>query len=296
MHQPGAKEVQINKSALIAAIAATLVLFAPDLAQAEPLLWKVTNGAATVYLFGSVHLLKPGAVWDTPKVEAALARSGELWEEVANIDDMAAARPLVQSLGLDPGHPLTAKLDPAHQVALASALKTLGAPPTAFDPMRPWLAAVTLDIAPLLKAGYDPKAGVDILIKHAADQRGLPVKGFETLAQQLHYFADMSPKDELALLDETLDQIPDATDDLNETEAAWEQGDETRLASLMRKGMSDELYQLLLVKRNQAFALAIAERLKSPGVAFVVVGAGHLAGPDSVQAKLKRLGFKAMVQ
>jgi len=33
--------------------------------------------------------------------------------------------------------------------------------------------------------------------------------------------------------------------------------------------------------------------MAKPGTVFVAVGAGHLAGPDSVQAQLARLGVKA---
>ncbi|MEG8018125.1 TraB/GumN family protein [Sphingomonas sp. LR55] len=34
-------------------------------------------------------------------------------------------------------------------------------------------------------------------------------------------------------------------------------------------------------------------RLGTPGTVFIAVGAGHLAGKDSVQAQLAKLGVKA---
>ena len=152
----------------IAAALFTAAAMVAGAAQAEPALWKVTHGQATAYLYGSVHLLKHDAVWDTPKVEAALSQAKELWLEIKDVDDPAAMRPLVAKLGVDPTHPLSGQLDAAYQEKLKKALKSVGYPETALEPMRPWLAALTLNLAPLQRGGYDPEAGVDRLLKAAA--------------------------------------------------------------------------------------------------------------------------------
>ena len=272
------------------------MITAPVAALAEPALWKVTNGASTVYLYGSVHLLRHAAVWDTPKVEQALKESGELWLEIADVDNHARMQLLLMQLGLDSARPLRAKLDDTYRAKLEKALQSLGGSTTAFDRMRPWLAAVSLNVVPLQRAGYDPEAGVDKLLKAAADKRGEPVKAFETTEQQLRYFADMTEPQEVDLLRQTLDEFDDELADLDQLEMAWEAGDVSRIAVLMRKDMSGDLYQLLIVRRNQNFARQIAERMKTPGVAFVAVGAAHLAGPDSVQAQLRTYGLSAVRQ
>ncbi len=272
------------------------MITAPVAALAEPALWKVTNGASTVYLYGSVHLLRHAAVWDTPKVEQALKESGELWLEIADVDNPARMQLLLMQLGLDSARPLRAKLDDTYRAKLEKALQSLGGSTTAFDRMRPWLAAVSLNVVPLQRAGYDPEAGVDKLLKAAADKRGEPVKAFETTEQQLRYFADMTEPQEVDLLRQTLDEFDDELADLDQLEMAWEAGDVSRIAVLMRKDMSGDLYQLLIVRRNQNFARQIAERMKTPGVAFVAVGAAHLAGPDSVQAQLRTYGLSAVRQ
>lgn len=279
-----------------AVIGAAAMMLGPSTASAAPKLWKVSGGAATVYLYGSVHILKPATYWDTPQVETALGESRTLWLEIADIDKPADMFPLIQSLGLDAAHPLSGKLAPDDQVRLAAALKTLGAPPMALDKMRPWMAAITLSMAPLQKAGYDPASGVDLLLKKAASARGIPVMGFETGAQQLHYFADLSAADELDFLHQTLAQFADALPLLDKTEAAWEAGDERELYRLSRMDISESLYQLILVKRNQAFAKTIASWMATPGTEMVVVGAAHLAGPDSVQSQLRKMGYQVTAQ
>jgi uncharacterized protein YbaP (TraB family) len=281
---------------LAVALAFVLGLGVPAWAQAAPKLWKATRGAATIYLFGSVHLLRPEVDWKGPKLEAALAASQELWLEIADADNTAAAAPLMQRFGFDAVHPLSAKLSDADRALLAKAAADAGASPAALETMRPWLAATLLSIAPLQRAGYDPALGVDVLILKEARARGLPVKGFETLEQQVHVLADLPPAEEVDMLHHTL---AEASDELAQTEtlrAAWEAGDEAAIAVLVRKDVSDALYQRLIVERNRRFAAAIDDRLKAGGVATVVVGTGHLVGADSVQAQLTRLGWRIEVE
>jgi hypothetical protein len=265
-------------------------------ATAEPALWKITNGASTAYLFGSVHLLKHDAVWNTPKVETALASSSELWLEITDVDDPAAMQATVRSLGTDPGHPLSQRLDAGRRARLSAILAGLGAPQTALDPMRPWLAAVTLSVFPLQKAGYDPAAGVDRLLKQTAVKRGMAVKGFETSTEQLHYLADMSETEQMDMLQQSIDDYDTALGELDRLEAAWERGDDREIARLEREELPPALYQRLLVGRNAIFARKLAERMKTPGVIFVAVGAAHLAGPDSVQSMLASRGLHAVRQ
>lgn len=269
---------------------AALALALP--AAAEPAIWVAKSPTATVYLFGSVHLLKADAQWRSAKLERALAASQELWLEVANLDDAATARPLIAQLGLDPQHPLSNKLDDVHRAKLAALLQGVGAPTNALDPMRPWLAGLTVELMPLQKAGFNPNAGVDVTLKAEAVKRGEPVKGFETLQQQFHYFADLNPKDELDFFNESLDDSAEGLKTMTEVEHAWEVGDTAAIAKALNDDMPKPVYDVLVVKRNQDFARQIRARMQSPGVVLVVVGAAHLAGPDSVQAQLAALGVK----
>jgi uncharacterized protein YbaP (TraB family) len=281
---------------LAATLAVVLGLCAPAWAQAAPKLWKATRGAATIYLFGSVHLLKPNEDWKSPKLDAALGASQELWLEIADPGDTDAAAPLMQQFGFDPAHPLSGKLGDADRALLARASADLGFPAANLEIMRPWLAATLLSIAPLQKAGYDPALGVDVLILKDARARGLPVKGFETLEQQVHYLADLTPAEEVDMLHQTLAEESDELAESDTLRAAWEAGDEAAIAQLVRKDASDALYQRLIVERNRRFAAAIDARMKTGGVVMVVVGAGHLVGLDSVQAQLTRLGWRIEVE
>jgi uncharacterized protein YbaP (TraB family) len=257
-------------------------------------MWEATGpSGGTVYLFGTFHLLRKDTVWDTPRLETAFAASSELWLEIADVGDKAAIQPIVAKYGIDAQHPLSTKLGPADQALLAKDAQAVGMPVAQLDPMRPWFAALLLSIAPMQKAGYGADNGVDLALKAKADARREPVEGFETLEQQLRYFADLPPQRELEFLHQTLKEFDLDLKELDEAAADWARGDvdamDKVLVGDMRKE-APELYDLLLKKRNEAMADQITARLAKGGTVFVAVGAAHLAGPDSIQAALERRG------
>jgi uncharacterized protein YbaP (TraB family) len=264
-------------------------------AWAEPALWVVKSRTATVYLFGTIHLLKRASRWETPRIKTAFERSNELWLEVPDGGDADAAAPAVNRLGFDRRTPLTDKLTAYDRDRLAAVARVLGEPLSDFEPMRPWLAALRLSMAPLVKAGYDPEAGVDRTLKRQADLAGRPVKAFETVEQQIRGLADIPEPLQLSQLHLALDAFARDGPRLEALERAWEAGDTgaiwAALDADMRR-MSPPLYKALLLHRNRVFAAGVARRLRGEGTVFVAVGAGHLAGPDGVPALLARRGLR----
>lgn len=263
---------------------------------AQPALWVIKDADSTIYLFGSIHVLRPSLDWHSPKVAKALAESADVTLEISNADDPTVAQPLIQSLGLDPAHPLSGKLPAAEQARLQSALKGLGLPPERIEPMRPWLVGLTLGMAPLRQAGYDPASGVELQLSAEAKRAGKPLAGFETIEQQMRFFADLPPKAEVAFLSASLDTVQDGPPALDRMVSSWSAGD---VAGLEREFVTEmnarypQLYDLLIRRRNEDWARQLKAKLAGSGVSFVAVGAGHLVGPDSVQAQLAKLGIKA---
>jgi uncharacterized protein len=268
---------------------------------AGPPLWVVRDADSTIYLFGTFHALKGQTKWRTPAVEAALAESQEVWLEIADVGDSDAMQaqlaPLIAKIGVDPANPLSSKLTAEERAKLAAAAQKAGLNPAQLEPLRPWLAAVQLSIAPLIAAGYDPNLGVDKLISAAAKAAGKPLMGFETTEQQLRFFASFPPEVELQFLREAIEANEDGPAMVDDVAAAWAAGDMQRFKRLfiddLRAG-SPELYRVMIVDRNEAWAKTLQERLRGSGVSFVAVGAGHLVGPDSVQARLKARGIDTM--
>ena len=269
---------------------------APAIVQANPALWVVKGPHATVYLFGTIHVLKPGIAWQTPKVLAATDASQSLIEEIADIDDTAAMQPLIKQLGTDPDHPLSTKISKDDLALVDSAIKQMGAPgESVLEPLRPWLAGLTLSVLPMLKAGYDPKSGVDMTLAAAFKTANKPVTGLETVEEQLHIFSDMPLAQEVESLHIQLKNLDHSTADLDSTVTAWEKGDVETIAKIENDVFIKDdpaLYQKLVVQRNKNWTERLVKLLQGEETTFVAVGAAHLAGPDSVLKMLEARGFK----
>lgn len=272
--------------AALAILTASAVAAFP--AAADPALWVVRDEDSTIYLLGTVHVLRPDTVWRSPAIDRAMAEADALWIEV-EADDPAAMQPLVRKYGLDPANPLSGKLTPEQKAQLDAAAAGMGGSGAALEPLRPWLAGLTLSIGPLVKAGYDPASGVESRLKAAARDAGKPIRTLETLEQQIGFFADLPPAVELAFLLSALDEMDSGPAMLDALVAAWSAGDMEALNELMVSEMAadyPELYQALLVRRNKDWAGQIQTLLGGKGVSVIAVGAAHLVGDDSVQAQL----------
>jgi uncharacterized protein YbaP (TraB family) len=278
---------------LLGAFAAP-ILFTP-VAKAEPAMWVIRTSDSTIYLIGTMHLLKHGAEWNSTKVRKAVTDSTELWLEVADIDNQASIAPIVTQYGLDMEHPLSSKLTATQKQKLDTVAATYGFPTAMLEPMRPWIAAVTFTMLPLQKAGYDPDAGIDRALRAQAATEGDKILGFETAEEQIRFLADLPEADQIAFLDETLTDAEKGMDQLEKMAKAWMDGDSDTLSNIMVnevKKASPALYQKLLVQRNVAWSNQIVKMLKTPGVRQIAVGAAHLVGPDSVQVQLAKRGIK----
>ena len=268
----------------------------PQTAHAEPAMWVVRDADSTVYLFGTVHLLRKDVVWNTPKVKKAMADSGELWLELTDDGDMAKMAPLIQQLGLDPARPLSSKLNAGQKAKLAKVAAEYGMNPAQLEPLRPWLAALTLAVLPLQKAGWSADAGVDKLLRAQAEKEGDRLKAFETAEQQMRFFADLPEARQIEFLEQSLEDADEGLAQMDALTKAYAAGDPDTIGKIMSAEMkadAPELYELLLTRRNIAWAEKIDTLLDGKGTHFIAVGAGHLAGPDSVQAQLAKRGIKA---
>ncbi len=276
------------------ALAQTAAPAAPAPIQGEgPALWVVKDADSTLYLFGSVHVLRPTTGWASPRVEAAFDSASDIWFEISNPDDQAAIMPLIQQHGLSPDTPLSSRLTPQENAELDAAAQAMGASAAQLQPMKPWLAALSLSVAPLIKAGYDPKSGVELVLKARAEAAGKPIHGFETIDKQIDILAGLPDDVQLVFLRETLKDYENAATKLDEMVEAWARGDVATLDRVTIKEMkeaSPALYQAVLVDRNTDWANQIQTLLEGSGTAFIAVGAAHLTGDDSVQAILQKRG------
>lgn len=263
--------------------------------RATPALWVVRDADTTVYLFGTIHVLPPGVQWLDGPVRRAFDASDTLVLEVVTGDKAEMAKAL-QGLAVDgDGPPLTQKLDAPTLVRYRALLGSLGVSPDTLERFHPWYAAVFLSVAPLEKLGYSTDAGVEDGLKRAAAEAGKRVQAFETIDEQLGYFASLPEPVQLRYLSITIDEASKAEDEINRMTRDWSAGRVDSLGRELNASLDrlPEVAEALLFRRNERWGEWITERMRYPGTVFVAVGAGHLVGNRSVQAELAKQGLHA---
>lgn len=262
--------------------------------DADPALWVVKDADTTVYLFGTIHILKPGLSWFDEAIKDAFDKSDELVLEI--IEPSAdQAQQIFTKYALDSsGTKLRDKLSDTERGNFNASMKEIGLPENAFDPFDPWAAAVTLQVMAMGKTGYDPSQGAETQLTAAAKASGKSISAVETFEGQLKIFDELPQSEQLLFLNETTADLNAVSTGLDALVDHWSKGEEEKLGDLMNEGLtSTELKAALLTRRNAAWAVWMRERLKKPGTTFLAVGAGHLSGSVSLQSLLTAYGIEA---
>ncbi len=279
------------QSATASAPAEVEIATIPD--DPDPALWVLKDEDTTIYLFGTVHILKPGMSWFDEAIKEAFDESGELVVEMIE-PEPAAMMKIVSDLAIDKtGVSLRDKLNAEDRAAYEAALKSLNMPVNAFDPLDPWFASVSLSLVPLMQNGYDTNSGVEDDLTATAKAKNMKIVGLETAEQQLGFFDNLPEDVQIRFLNFNVNSIDDMADGMENMVAHWANANISALAELMNAGLEEKiLYDTLLSNRNADWAEWVDDRMDQPGTVFMAVGAGHLAGDASLQAKLKERGLK----
>ena len=286
--------------ARIACVLAAALVALP--ARGEPALWRVDSPTARVYLFGTMHILPKQAAWFAPKIAAAFNASGTLWEEadVGQADANAASGILGRAL--DDNYDLWSHLPAGYADKFRGQLTDCHLPPEIVTHTRPWMAAMMASICQMMKeegGNLGPmRAAPEAMLADKAHESGKPMQFFETAQQQIDYLANAPETAQLSQLRQAIDEAAGGKDDFAHTEAAWLEGDVAAIAASVAHTRDSDpaFYATVFPERNARFAARIEQMLRERGTVFVAIGAGHLAGGDSVIAMLAKKGIVAARQ
>ena len=263
--------------------------------QAHPALWKISDHDTTIYLFGTIHLLPPGIDWLNGPLANALDHSDTLMTELPDLPPGDVSAALLRHGTLPADKSLRRMMGDKERAKLETALTALQMPIATFDRLKPWVAAATLPILQLQKAGYNLESGVENALTKRATQLGHARGGLETADFQFGQFDVLSDAQQLEYLGAVLEALPRINAEIATMVSNWSRGDEAALAAQLNADSdSPVLAEALIFSRNRNWAAWIENRMKQPGTVFIAVGAGHLGGKNSVQDVLSKHGFKAV--
>lgn len=264
-------------------------------AQDKSFLWRVRSGKNTMYLLGSIHLLKKENYPLGKAIEAAFEDSKKLAFEI----DLGSAEPgkmqaLMFQRGVYRDGKVLSQTVAEKTYAMASErAKGLGFDMRKLDLFKPWMVAMMFTSLQMQKLGFDPRYGVDRHFFERAQAANKGVSGLESPEAQLSLFDHMTPKQQELMLLQTLRDLELFDSGVQRLLGAWKTGDEKLLEEMILGGFKEypELYQRVMLDRNRQWLPRLESFLAQGEVCMVVVGAGHLVGKGSVIELLKERGY-----
>jgi uncharacterized protein YbaP (TraB family) len=286
---------------LLASLAAALLPPAAG-ARGPGVLWTVEGRHNTVYLLGSVHLLRAADGPLPQAAEAAYADAERIVMEV-DLDDPSVADPVAmlgemqRSALLPAGQSLRSVLGPDY-AAISRQAGEAGLELAPLDGFAPWFVATMLLQLELAERGFRPELGIEQRIAARAARDDKPIEGLETPGEQFAMLGGLPLSEQKRFLQMTLEDAGSHDEQLEQLLAAWRTGDTAALARLLGDAYADfpELYRPLTEDRNRAWVEELDGLLDDRDDYLVVVGALHLVGRNSVVDLLRRRGYTVTQQ
>lgn len=289
-------------ASFLAVVLTTALAFglASAAAWASPsLLWRVSGTeGGELYILGSIHVGNPEMYPLDPAIYEAFGKAASLVVELQgdSLQNSPVMLNKVMAKGFyQNGETLLMHLDERQRELLEPFLDLL--PMGGKTNMKPWLAAVTLDMIMLTKLGYSSKYGVDHYFQMLAKDKGLPVHSLETVEEQLGLFLGLSEEDSKLLLESSLIEFSEVENFMGEVMAAWKDGDEAEFADAFFEAYERwpklvPLLDKIIYERNEVMYQRLLPYLEAKGTTFVVIGSGHVVTERGIPGLFKARGYQ----
>lgn len=277
-----------------------LVLLAHPVHAAETghpvTMWEVSGAKNSVYLLGSIHLLRQEDYPLPTALDAAYANADVLIMEI-DMDDLDpfATQAAFMTYGvLQDDRTLRDLMGDALYEQALSAAEAIDMPLDMLSKTEPWYAAMTIEIMMLDRIGFDPMLGVEMYMMSKAQADGKRIDGFETVEEQIQFLDGMSIQAQRDMLISTLTEGAMLGEMMDGLVDAWRHGDVEHLESGMLDDLRkhEELNAALVTDRNRRWVDRIKTLLDDDEDYLIIVGALHLIGPDGVPMQLERYGYQ----
>jgi uncharacterized protein YbaP (TraB family) len=272
----------------------------PAAAATRHSLWKVEGQHNTVYLLGSVHLLKKEDYPLAAPIEAAFtnAQIAVFETDADKMQDLETQTKIMSKAQLPEGETLKTDLSPQTYAAFTNHVAKAGFPPDTFDTLKPLIAATALEAIDLLKLGVDPSYGMDVYFFNRATKDGKQIMTLETVDFQIDLVTGFSKEEAEPLMKAELKDMDNTQKEYGEVVKAWQTGDTAKLEKVLNDAMheSPTIFKRLVTDRSQSWIPKIEELARGNKNAIIIVGAGHLVGKDGVVELLRKKGLKVTQQ
>lgn len=291
----GTDRTKRRKFPVVAALAIAALLTI-ETGAADTSVWEVKSGSNTVYLGGTVHLLRPSDYPLPAAFDEAYAAASEIYFEtdINSMGDLSIQAQMLQQLTYTDERTLKTVLSEEAYAALTVYTAKLGLPMMMLEKFKPGMIISTLQILDFQRMGFTPQ-GVDMHFNTRAVADGKTLGAFETIEEQIGFLSAMGEGNESEFILLSLKDLEDTDALMAEMVAAWRSGDTEALNTMFVEDMriqAPEIYDSLLLQRNRNWLPDIEAMLRDGDTEFVLVGAAHLVGPDGLVSMLTANGYQ----
>ncbi len=278
-------------------IFSALICLLVSTAQAKSPVWKVSKGEQFLFIGGTIHMLSKKD-YPLPKgFELAFQLSEDLVFEtdIDGVNSVSTQMKFLPVLMYQDERTLESTLKKSTYTQLTNYLKARNLPISMFNKFTPAGLNTSLVVMELQNMGISSEGGVESHFNQRAKAAQKDVAWLESIEQQVALFDRMNALDADMVVTQTLRDVAKLEQEWPRLLAAWRTGN---LAEIMQLGLAEmlnetpELYQFMLAERNQNWLPKIKQQLATPEIEFVLVGALHLAGQDSVLKMLIEEGYQ----
>ncbi|WP_394222971.1 TraB/GumN family protein [Alteromonas gracilis] len=290
------KKLTLRNMAMALGLALSTSAIASDVERKQTSIWKVSKGDDAVYVGGTIHIL-PISEFPLPDTFTQIYKMSDtlVFEvKMPNATDVEGQQKMMAGLAYAEGKTLKDDVSEETYQALDSYLSKFGASADQLARFKPGMVASML-VAMEAQRSQLAGEGVDAYFMQLAERDGKRSEYLESLDFQINMLANMGAGEEDRLIIETLETLPELKDMLKSTIKAWREGNSQRIDELVVetfKRESPSSYDDVFTKRNQNWLPQIEAMFGDDDQEFVLVGAGHLVGDESVIALLEAKGYQ----
>jgi len=258
-------------------------------------LWRIDSEYNTVYLLGSIHILRQEDHPLPKLMEDAYDDADALVFEIDldSAETMGAQYMMFsKARGDGPDTLQTMLTEDAYDIAAQEAAE-LGLSIDQLGAFEPWFVAIYINQLKFEQLGFESEYGVDEYFYNRAQQDGKDLHALETLEYQIDCFDQLNWSDQEMLLLETFAELAIYEADSEIMVDSWRTGNITALEEMVLEPFEEypHLYTKFLSERNENWLPRIEGFLRQDDDYLVIVGAGHLVGPDGLVTLLQNEGY-----
>jgi uncharacterized protein YbaP (TraB family) len=259
-------------------------------------LWSVESKKNTIYLIGSIHMMKKDSYPLPEAIENIYGCCKKVVFET-DLDGMSSPESQTKMIkrGVYPtGQALSQNISPQTYNLLERKLDKAGLPIVLFERFKPWFVALSITAMEIQRLGFDPDLGIDRYFFNKAKRDKKEMIFLETNEFQLNLMANLGRPQQELFLRETLRELEIIESMASDMVSSWRTGDVDKLNSIIKLSLGEhpDIYRRFFIQRNRRWASKIKHLMKQADDVLIIVGSGHLVGEESLLELLRKQGYE----